>query len=245
MNSKGILLTVLSGTCFMFFNCATFLSFKKPVGQYSQKLVVESVLDYLLYIPDEYNENQQDWPLLLFLHGAGERGSVIDSVKKHGPPKLVEQIPNMPFIIVSPQCPEEEWWTNKISELDELLNYICAKYRVDEKKIYVTGLSMGGYGTWELATAYPNRFAAIAPICGGGDSRRICRIKDVPIWVFHGAQDKTVPIERSQELVDALEKCGGNVKFMVYPEAGHDSWTETYKNPDLYKWFLEQALIRR
>ena len=223
-------------------SCAPFRKSRTPLGQSHQQLDIKTTLKYLLYLPEEYNKEPHEWPLLLFLHGAGERGSVLDSVKKHGPPKLAEQIPNMPFIIVSPQCPENQWWTNKVNELHALLNALIAKYRIDAKKIYVTGLSMGGYGTWELAMAYPNRFAAIAPICGGGDSRRVCRLKNVPTWVFHGARDEVVPIQQSQVLVDALKECGGNVKFTIYPDAKHDSWTETYNNPDLYKWFLEHSL---
>jgi predicted peptidase len=237
LSSHVLLLSLLLLT-----NCATFMGGKNLVGQHPQRLEIKSSLDYLLYLPNEYNDDSKEWPLMLFLHGAGERGSNLQKVKTHGPPKLVKEIPNMPFIIVSPQCPEEQWWTGKISELDALLKYITTNYCVDTRRIYVTGLSMGGYGTWALAKTYPNRFAAIAPICGDVEMLWICEIKDIPTWVFHGAKDETVPIERSQELVGALKECGGNPKFTVYPEAGHDSWTETYNNPDLYKWFLEQSL---
>src|SRR5262249_12520812 len=112
-------------------------------------------------------------------------------------------------------------------------------YRVDKDRIYVTGLSMGGYGTWALATAYPKRFAAIAPICGGGDPSEDKRLKDIPIWVFHRAQDRGVPLRASQAMVDAIKKAGGNPKFTVYEDADHDSWTETYNNPKLYEWLLK------
>lgn len=235
-------LLVLLAALTLFNGCGSMLSNRQPLGQHPHRIEIRKTLDYLLYLPDNYNDSKEEWPLMLFLHGAGERGSVIDSVKKHGPPKLVDQIPNMPFIIVSPQCPENEWWTSKVSELNDLLDYIIQTYRVDEMRIYCTGLSMGGFGTWAIATSYPQRFAAIAPICGGGDVQLICGIKDVPVWAFHGAKDKVVPIERTQELVDALKACGGDVRFTIYPDAGHDSWTETYKNPDLYKWFLDHSL---
>jgi predicted peptidase len=98
---------------------------------------------------------------------------------------------------------------------------------------------MGGYGTWSLATEYPERFAAIAPICGGGDPKKAHLLKDMPVWVFHGAKDTVVPPERSEEMVNALKEAGGNVQYTVYPEADHDSWTETYNNPKLYEWFLK------
>jgi len=122
-----------------------------------------------------------------------------------------------------------------------LLKDVSKKYRIDENRIYVTGLSMGGYGTWDLAIKYPNRFAAIAPVCGGGDPTKASVLKDLPIWVFHGAKDEVVTLDKSQVMVDAIEKTGGSVKFTIYPEANHDSWTETYNNPELYEWFLAQS----
>ncbi len=122
--------------------------------------------EYLLYLPEGYAEQEASWPLLLFLHGAGERGDSLDLVNVHGPPKLIEQGQGFPFIVVSPQCPVEQRWS--VKTLDKLLNDIAAQYRVDEDRIYVTGLSMGGFGTWNLAARFPHRFAAIAPICGGG-----------------------------------------------------------------------------
>jgi predicted peptidase len=197
-------------------------------------------MDYLLYLPKDYQTTKKKkFPLMLFLHGAGERGTVLKKVAIHGPAKLIKQGKEFPFIVVSPQCPPNEWWN--IDVLNELLNEITKKFRIDENRIYVTGLSMGGYGTWSLALTYPDRFAAIAPICGGGNPLLAESIKHLPIWVFHGAQDEIVPLKNSQDMVDALEKVGGKVKFTIYPEAGHDSWTETYDNPDLYEWLLSQS----
>ncbi|MDO8548968.1 MAG: prolyl oligopeptidase family serine peptidase [Ignavibacteria bacterium] len=192
---------------------------------------------YLLYLPENY-DSYPKLPLLLFLHGSGERGEDLEKVKVHGPPKLIENGKDFPFIVLSPQCPEGQWWS--IIDLDVLLNEITENYNVDPDRIYVTGLSMGGFGTWELAIKYPNRFAAIAPVCGGGNFRLISALKDLPVWVFHGAIDNVVPLSSSQEMVDALEIAGGNVKLTIYPDAGHDSWTETYNNPELYEWFLKQ-----
>lgn len=191
---------------------------------------------YLLYLPENY-EDQESWPLMLFLHGAGERGDDLNLVKVHGPPKLIEEGKHFPFIVVSPQVPAGEWW--KTPFLDALLDEVIEQYNVDEDRIYVTGLSMGGFGTWELAMHYPNRFAAIAPICGGGNAFLACALRDVPIWNFHGEDDQVVPLDQSQAMVDALQRCNGNVRFTIYPETGHDSWTETYDNPELYEWFLK------
>ena len=176
--------------------------------------------------------------MILFLHGAGERGDDLEKVKVHGPPKLVEQGQHLPFIVVSPQCPLDDWWLP--AQLIDLVDQISAQHRVDPDRIYLTGLSMGGYGTWATAIEYPDRFAAIAPICGGGDPEDVERITHIPTWVFHGAKDPVVPLQRSEVMVDALKERGADVKFTVYPEADHDSWTATYDNPEFYEWLLLQ-----
>lgn len=212
----------------------------KPGQQVSatleKKVTVDVRSDYLLFLPKDYAKGRKRWPLILFLHGAGERGSDIESVRIHGVPKILADQPDFPFIVVSPQCPADEWWSTTV--LEALLDEVEKLYRVDKDRIYVTGLSMGGYGTWNLALASPDRFAAIAPICGGGKPALAKRLRRLPIWVFHGAKDEVVPISESQAMVEALKQCGGNVEFTVYPEANHDSWTETYNNPKLYQWFL-------
>ena len=122
--------------------------------------------------------------------------------------------------------------------LINLLDDIVARYKVDKERIYLTGLSMGGYGTWSLASAHPERFAAIAPICGGGKRFMSMRLKDIPVWIFHRAKDKTVPLKESEEMVNAIRNRGGNAKFTIYPDAGHDSWTETYKTRNFTIGFL-------
>jgi predicted peptidase len=214
-----------------------------PGSQQSQmfekKITTTVSCNYLLFLPEDYGKKRQSWPLMVFLHGAGERGSDLNKVKVHGPPKIVKNRKDFPFILVSPQCPEGDWWTEKVEVLINLVDDIAARYKVDKERIYLTGLSMGGYGTWALASAYPERFAAIAPICGGGSRIMSLRLKDIPIWVFHGAKDQVVPLEESEEMVNAIRKRGGDVKFTIYPDAGHDSWTESYNNQELYDWFLE------
>jgi len=199
-------------------------------------------LNYLLFLPKGYNTNpEQKWPLILFLHGKGERGDDLELVKKHGIPKIVEQRKNFPFVVVSPQCPEFSWWTVELDALNALLDEIVARYEVDTDRLYLTGLSMGGSGTWRLAIAYPERFAAIAPICGRGDPESAYVLKDIPVWAFHGAKDAVVLPEESEMMVNALKDCGGDARLTVYPEAGHDSWTQTYDNPELYEWFLKHT----
>jgi predicted peptidase len=198
---------------------------------------------YLLYLPQEYGEKEQKWPLILFLHGAGERGDDLNKVKVHGPPKIVEGGKDLPFIIVSPQCPAGRWWSNEV--LINLLDDIESRYEVDTKRVYLTGLSMGGFGTWSLACSYPERFAAIAPICGGGEPILAGLLNDVPVWAFHGAKDELVPLRRSEEMVEVVKKSGGDVRLTVYPEAGHDSWTQTYENEKLYDWFLSHRRVHK
>jgi len=201
-------------------------------------------LDYLLFLPQDYGtEPKKTWPLILFLHGMGERGDDLELVKKHGLARILDEKNAFEFIVVSPQCPGDSFWPAETEALDALLDDVVENYAVDADRIYLTGLSMGGYGTWHLAVEYPERFAAIAPICGGGMfytglAERICALEDVPVWAFHGARDRTVSVAESADLVNALEKCGGEVKFTIYSDADHDSWTETYDNPQLYTWFL-------
>jgi predicted peptidase len=206
------------------------------------KITITAKLDYLLSLPTDYGKSRKSWPLVLFLHGAGESGSDLAKVKVHGPPKLVEANGPFPFILVSPQSPGRGW---NPDVLNALLDSIIKQYRVDKDRVYLTGLSMGGYGTWSLAAAHPEKFAAIAPLCGGGNPADAAKLVKIPTWVFHGAKDNTVPLKRSEEMVEALKAAGGNPKFTVYPEAGHDCWTTTYANPEFYQWLLAQRWVRR
>jgi len=198
---------------------------------------VKVQLRYLVYLPKKYKQAEPA-PLLLFLHGSGESGDDLELVKIHGPPKLIAAGKDFPLIVVSPQCPKGKMW--EPIELMALLDEIERLYKVDQNRVYVTGLSMGGFGTWRLAAYAPDRFAAIAPICGGGETHWVRKLRTVPVWAFHGAKDSGVPVERSQTMIDALKKAGANPKLTIYPDAEHDSWTQTYENPELYQWLLEQ-----
>ena len=202
--------------------------------------------DYLLFLPKGYGDKAtKTWPLILFLHGSGERGSDLWLVAKHGPPKIVKDKPDFPFIVVSPQCPAGQTWSDDV--LLALLDEVTTKYAVDKTRVYLTGLSMGGYGAWSLGIAHPERFAAIAPICGGGDPVQILlaegkhaeALKTLPVWAFHGAKDPVVNPAESQRMVAGLKHFGcKEVNLTLYPEAEHDSWTVSYDNPKLYEWFL-------
>ena len=221
-----------------------------PGGQSAHKLVTERrqvlAADYLVFLPRGYGTNAaRRWPLILFLHGAGERGDDVWRVAKHGPPKVAPQLTNFPFIVVSPQCPKGKIWSNDL--LLALLDEVENAYDVDPHRVYLTGISMGGFGTWSLGMSHPEKFAAIAPICGGGDfitahlADRLA-LTTLPVWAFHGAKDTVVPLEESQRMVNLLKKLGAKeVKFTVYPNAGHECWNEPYAGPELYDWFLKHA----
>ena len=221
--------------------------------KFSKRVSHELTANYLLHLPPDYKaKGKQRWPLMIFLHGAGERGTNLSAVTRHGPPKIVTNKTDFPFILVSPQCPAGQRWDNET--VMALIDHAIDKYRVDTNRIYLTGLSMGGFGTWSLGVAHPNRFAAIGPICGGGETiaivlagkRKQEQLKKLPVWAFHGAKDPVVKLEESEKMVNALKRLGSqNIELTVYPEATHDSWTETYGNPKLYDWFLSHSLRNR
>jgi predicted peptidase len=203
-------------------------------------------LKYLFFLPkDYYSDINTRWPLILFLHGMGERGANLELVKIHGIPKIIKTQTDFPFITVSPQCPIEYVWRDDDMQqaVEDILLKIVKNYRVDKTRIYVTGLSMGGYGTWSLAARRPDLFAAAVPICGGGDPATVNVLKNLPIWVFHGGLDEVVLPKESEKMVRALEKAGGKVRYTLYPEAYHDSWTETYDNTALYDWLLSNRKV--
>jgi len=208
-------------------------------------------INFLLYLPAEYGEDlQQKWPLILYLHGAGHRGNNLDYLKMEGLPKRLASEENLPFVVASPQIESQDgyWSANETTDsLFTLLEEIEAVYSIDPERIYLTGVSLGGAGTWEIGLRYPGRFAALVPVMGYygypfGQPDNTCDLKDVPVWAFHGAKDETVPLDAEEGLVQALRACEGDVQFTVYPDAGHDIANEPYANPDLYTWMLSQTL---
>ena len=200
-------------------------------------------LNYLFYLPEDYKDDKEKkWPMILFLHGMGERGDDLELVKIHGIPKIVSSKKDFSFIAVSPQCPIEFVWRDKemLIALESLLLKLVKNFRIDKSRIYVTGLSMGGRGTWAIAAHRPDLFAAAAPICGGGDPETASSLTKLPFWVFQGALDTVHYPEESEIMIKALKNNGGEVRYTLYPELHHDSWTITYDNPELYKWFLSK-----
>ena len=248
MNTKLIItLAALTGATLLAQNDPDIAMQKRE--RFEKQITKNVGLNYLLFLPEGYAAGgDKKWPLMLFLHGAGERGTNVNKVAVHGPPKLVKAKKDFPFILVSPQCPDETTWHD--DELLALLDDVIAKHNVDTTRVYLTGLSMGGYGSWSLATKFPERFAAVAPICGGGDQlpalltskEKKTAMKSLGIWAFHGVKDPVVVLEESQRMTNALMRAGcKDVKLTAYPEAGHDSWTQAYNEPEIWNWFLAHS----
>lgn len=199
--------------------------------------------NHIIFFPEDHLARPEPWPTIIFLHGAGERGNDLKLVTRQGLPRMLAGRKDFPFITVAPQCPEGDYWIP--SMIDELVFFVSNKFAVDPDRIYLTGISLGGYGTWMSAVEFPDRFAAIAPICGGGDPEKVNAIRNLPVWAFHGAKDPIVSPNESEEMVKALKMAGGNVRFTLYPEGRHDVWTETYNNESLYEWFLSNTRLRK
>ncbi len=213
---------------------------------------------YRIAIPEKIEEGKK-YPLVLFLHGAGERGTDNIAQMKHGVPAILagaEKL-NEPVFLIAPQCPPEQWWSEPkedrmelndaggknplIAAVLALVAETAKDQPIDPKRIYVTGLSMGGFGTFDLLTRTPETWAAAIPICGAGDPTKAGKFKDVPVHIFHGAADDAVPPAGSQLMFDALEKAGANdAKLTLYPGVGHDSWTQTYADPEVIAWLFAQ-----
>lgn len=201
---------------------------------------IKSTLNYLVYLPKNYNAEKK-FPMILSLHGSGERGNNIDNVKKWGIHKILRENDNFPFVVVSPQCPNCEIWEMQFNALKELLDEVEANYNIDSERVYLTGYSLGGYGTWNFAILNTERFAAIVPISGGAISpEKALKLKDTPIWVAHGDSDTVVQFEESKRIVDRLKTSNPNIIFKVYKGAGHEVCTTAYEEPELFQWLLNQ-----
>lgn len=193
--------------------------------------------NYIEYLPKDFDENKK-YPLVLFLHGAGERGNVVEHTARYGFMKNVrEDGKEYPFIYVSPQCPGDKYWGCYTESLLAFLDYICETLPVDRERIYLTGLSMGGTGTWMLAMADPERFAAIAPVCGTGIYWYGCRLTKLPIYMFHGDCDDIVPVGESVSMLNAVNKNGGMAKLEIVNGGGHDIYCDVFTDK-LVEWFL-------
>lgn len=246
--ATGTVAAALLAACVALGGCAERESWTLTPGQHPQSFTrtvrVEAQGRLLLYLPADFRPHGSTrYPLLIFLHGSGESGSDLDKVKVHGPPKFLDSRPDFPFIVASPQARNSSERFEP-AVLDGMFEELLAQLPIDPDRVYLTGLSMGGIWTYGWASKHPERFAAIAPVAGLWDPADACRLKDVPVWAFHGAKDDVVSPAADQAMIDAINACGGHARLTMYKEAGHDSWTETYANPELYRWLLKQRRSR-
>lgn len=199
-------------------------------------------LRYLLHLPSAY-ESRSDWPFILFLHGAGERGRDLALVRREGLPRMLETLPDFPFVVVSPQEEKRNAW--RPERLAILIDEVLRSGRVDPSRVYVTGLSSGAVAALELAIRYPGRIAAVVPISAHVIPDGLCRMKDVPAWIFHSAGDERIPFGRAEKLARSLEACGGEVQLTIYEKRDHDAWTDAYATPSLWDWLRQRRRARQ
>ena len=216
---------------------------QKQLIEGEEQTMVKERLQYYLYFPKHYDKDSEtSFPLLLFLHGGGEAGDSLAVLKKNGPPKMLAEGKQFPFMVLAPQNPHKKQWWN-VRAVMQLLDTIVANHKVDTKRIYLTGLSRGGSAAWELAVQYPDRFAAMAVVCGMTPVPYASWInKKMPIWVFHGTDDTSIPFSESEEMVNELKRIGYDVTFTVYEGVGHDSWIQAYQTEALYDWLIKQQM---
>lgn len=231
--------------CLLLFNVCAFAdegASRLVPKSFESQITLKLGYKYFLTEPEGYAADEaKKWPLLVFLHGAGERGDDLELLKKHGPPKQIAAGKKFEAIVVCPQVPTGEFWNPH--GVMALVKEVKESHRVDDARVYITGISMGGFGTFDTIAAYPGVFAAAVPICGGAGINvvKFAPIKDMPIWMFHGDKDTAVPVEFSQMAMRWFERNKApNVKLTIYPGVPHDSWTQTYDNPEVWKWLFEQ-----
>ncbi|SDF25987.1 prolyl oligopeptidase family serine peptidase [Sporomusa acidovorans] len=199
-------------------------------------------IQYLIIFPAGYTQTTNQWPMILFLHGGSLRGQDLELVKSYGPPWVAEQSANFPFVVLAPQCPEGEDWLEKSDILAALLDDVLRKYRIDQERVYLTGTSLGGNGTWYLACQHPEYFAAIAPLASNPviPDNWNKGFLSMPVWAFHGEKDTVLPLKNHEAMISELRKQGGTPRFTVLPDQGHYI-AGVYKNHELYDWFLANS----
>jgi predicted peptidase len=221
--------------------CIQSCSAQQQIIEGEEETVLKENMQYYLYFPKEYEEKDtQLFPLLLFLHGGGESGDSLAVLKKNGPPKMLAEGRQFPFMVLAPQNPHKRKWWN-VHAVMQLLDTVVAHNRVDPNRIYLSGLSRGGSAAWDLVVQYTDRFAALAVVCGMAPVPYASWIdRELPIWVFHGTEDQSIPFTESENMVAALRGMGYEVTFTVYEGVGHDSWIQAYQTEELYDWLIAQ-----
>lgn len=206
-------------------------------GSFKTEISEKKQLNYLLHVP---GNTKQKKPLIIFLHGSGEKGNDLEKVKVHGPFKYLKNN-KLDAYVLAPQCPDNEYWDTEV--LYRLIQKIQKENNIDDKRIYLTGLSMGGWGAWNLAFAHPEMFAALVPVAGFVDRVPMienCKIKDIPTRIFHGLLDDVVDVSYSTVIYKKLKPCSRDIQLTIFDDANHDSWTRVYDNKEIYEWMLQQ-----
>jgi predicted peptidase len=195
---------------------------------------------YAVYVPREYDPSRK-WPLVVFLHGAGERGDDGLQQTDVGIGRAIRRnADRFPCIVVMPQCPEGVWWDKALEDVGRAMELTLEAYAIDSSRVYLTGISMGGYATWLYGAKHAETFAALLPICGGGKVEHAPQLAQIPIWAFHGALDDVVLPEESRKMVKAVKEAGGSVQYTEYNDASHNSWDAAYENKKAIRWLLSQ-----
>ena len=200
---------------------------------------------HLTYLPKNYNIDTSKYPLVIYLHGGSQKGNDLEKLKIYGLPYLVDQGKDFDFVMVAPQCPDGKYWSTE-NWFDSLYNEVTANYRIDKSRVYVTGISMGGYGTYIAALDHPEKIAAIVPLCGGvndSDTTRICTLKDIPILTYHGTADNEISIHETERIAHSLKKCKGNITFHRLEGEGHGIQYLYETKPEIYEWLLRQRKV--
>lgn len=216
------------------------MSFSQQItGKFKEKIEIEFEINYLLRLPEK---PQGKYPLMIFLHGAGERGTDINKVIANGPLQDKHKEYTKEFAILAPQCPEGQYWD--VETVYQLIQKIIKDNKnIDTNRIYLTGLSMGGWGSWRLAEKHPEMFAALVTVCGPAglpEKREAHSIKNIPTRIFHGALDDIVPVDNSIQMYQELKSLGADVDLTIFKDDNHNSWDSTYSDPEIYKWILKQ-----
>ena len=222
-----------------------FVSFFISQSFAQQKLKVN--YKHLTYLPPNYNKDTSTYPLVIYLHGGSQKGNDLEKLKIYGLPYLVDQGKEFDFVMVAPQCPEGRDWSTE-NWFDSLYNEVTSNHRIDKSRVYVTGISMGGYGTYITALDHPEKIAAIVPLCGGvndSDISRICTLKDIPILTFHGTADDAISIYETERIEESLKKCNGDITFHRLKGEGHEIQYLYENKPEIYEWLLRQRKLNK
>lgn len=240
-----ILIKFFSTKLYLYSSLLTVIVFSVFISQSFAQEKQKVNYKHLTDLPKNYNTDTSKYPLVIYLHGGSQKGNDLEKLKIYGLPYLVDQGKDFDFVMVAPQCPEGRYWSTE-NCFDSLYNEVTANYRIDKSRVYVTGISMGGYGTYIAALDHPEEIAAIVPLCGGIndiDTSRICTLKDIPILTFHGTADTEISIRETDRIANSLKMCNGNITFHRLEDEGHGIQYLYETKPAIYEWLLRQRKL--